>query len=224
MRGGRLTLALLVLVLLAGCGGRAKSNGEAAKPSAQIFADAKRAATSAAAVHIYGAVIDHGTHYSLDLRLVRRKGGAGHMSWQGFSFKLVRIGDKAYIYGPDAFYRKIAGAAAAQLFHGRWLEFSAAKGDLAAFARITDVDKFFAAFKSEPGFVKGAQTAVRGQKVIAIRDKRGETMYVATTGRPYPIEVVGPKSSPGKVDFDEWNKPMPLAAPKNAIDISKLNG
>ena len=118
MRGGRQTVVLLVVAFVAGCGGGAKSNGEASKPAAQILADAKQAATLASAVHYYGTIVDSGNRLTIDLRVDGHKGGTGEMSTQGLSFKLVRIGDKAYIYGSDAFYRKFAGAAA-QLFHGK---------------------------------------------------------------------------------------------------------
>jgi hypothetical protein len=223
MRGGTQTVVLLVVAFVAGCGGSAKSNGETSKPAAQILADAKQAATSASAVHYYGTIVDSGNRLTIDLRIDGHKGGTGEMSTQGLSFKLVRIGDKAYIYGSDAFYRKFAGAAA-QLFHGKWLAFSATQGDFAALAKATDIGQFFALFKGKAGIVKGVETTVRGQKVIAIRDTKtgGGTMYVAVTGTPYPVEVIGSASYPGKLDFDEWNKPVALSAPKGAIDISKL--
>lgn len=220
-------LAVLVLVgaTAAGCGGGTKSNGEASKPAQQILADAKQAATSATAVHYHGSIVNNGSHVTIDLTVDSTRGGTGTMSMQNLSFDLVRIGDKAYIRGSDAFYAKFAGAAAAQLLHGRWLEFPADNGQLAVLTELTDIGKFFALFKGKSGVVKGAETTVDGQKAIAIRsNKTGGTMYVATTGKPYPIEVVGGRSSPGTITFDGWGKTVALTAPKGAIDISKLGG
>lgn len=220
-------LAVLVLVgtVAAGCGGGTKSNGEASKPPLQILADAKQAATSASAVHYHGSIVNAGSRLTIDLAVDASRGGTGTMSMQGLSFDLVRIGDKAYIRGSDAFYKKFAGAAAAQLLHGRWLEFPADKGQLAVLTQLTDIGKFFALFRGKSGVVKGAETTVDGQKAIAIRSQKTDgTMYVATTGKPYPIEVVGGKSSPGTITFDGWGKSVTLTAPKGAIDISKLGG
>lgn len=220
-------LAVLVLVgaVAAGCGGGTTSNGEASKPALQILADAKRAATSASAVHYHGSIVNAGSQLTIDLTVDASRGGTGTMSMQGLSFDLVRIGDKAYIRGSDAFYRKFAGAAAAQLLHGRWLEFPANKGQLAVLTQLTDIGKFFALCEGKSGVVKGGETTVDGQKAIAIRSKKTDgTMYVATTGKPYPVEVVGGKSSPGTITFDGWGKSVTLTAPKGAIDISKLGG
>ena len=66
---------------------------------------------------------------------------------------------------------------------------------------------------------------MRGHKVIAVNDKsNGGTLYVATTGKPYPIEIVKSGSDGGRVEFDRFNQPVTLTPPANAIDVSKLSG
>ena len=44
------------------------------------------------------------------------------MSTNGLTFEIVRVGDTVYIQGSDEFYKHFAGAAAAQLLHGKWLQ------------------------------------------------------------------------------------------------------
>src|ERR1017187_8054585 len=104
MRTGALAILVASAVLLAGCGGSgAKSNGEAKNPAAKVAADALQAAVAASAVHVSGAIVSGGTPLTLDIHLVKGKGGSGEMSEQGLKFQLVRVGGKAYIKGSDAF-------------------------------------------------------------------------------------------------------------------------
>jgi hypothetical protein len=70
---------------------------------------------------------------------------------------------------------------------------------------------------------KGATTTVEGQQAVALTDKtQGGTLYVATTGKPYPVEIKHGGSSGGKIVFDRFNQPVTLTPPANAIDLSKL--
>lgn len=228
MRAAPLALVAAAAALLAGCGGSGtKSNGEAAKPPAQVVADAKQAAIDASAVHVSGKITSSGSPLSLDLTLVRGKGGKGSLTENGLAFELVRLDGKAYIRGSDAFYKKFAGAAAAQLLHGKWLEGSATSGDLAALVPLTDIVKLFGQVTSGHGALHNdGETTYQGQKVVAIRDTSdGSLFYVAASGTPYPVAIVGKKpGSGGSIAFDGWNASVPLAAPKGAVDIAKLGG
>jgi hypothetical protein len=61
--------------------------------------------------------------------------------------------------------------------------------------------------------------------VIGVDSSDGGTLYVATTGEPYPIEITQASgNSTGTVHFDEWNETVDVKAPTNAVDVSKLNG
>jgi hypothetical protein len=228
MRIAAVTGVAVAVVVLAGCGGGgSSSNGVASKSPAEILAAAKSAATTATAVHIAGSIQEGATPLTLDLHLVAAKGGSGHMSENGVGFDIVRVGDKAYIRGSNAFYKKFAGASAAQLLQGKWLVGSAATGRFAALTPLTDLHAFFTgALGRHDKLTKGAVTTVNGQKVVALKDgANGGTLYVATTGTPYPVELVSPgNGKEGKVAFDQWNTTVTITAPKGAVDISKLNG
>ncbi len=220
----RLPIGLLALVaVLAGCGG-SKSNGEAEKPAAQVVADAKAAALAAKSVHVAGSITDAGQPLTLDLDLARDKGGKGTMSESGLAFEIIRVGDRAYIRGSDAFLKKFAGAAGAQLLHGKWLQGSATSGDLSALAPLTDIGKLMNGALGGHGKLRNAgETQYKGQKVVAIEDRtKNGTLYVAATGTPYPVAIVGDKSQAGTVTFDNWNESVSIVAPKGAIDMSKL--
>jgi hypothetical protein len=228
MRASALAL-VLAAVLLAGCGGHkkaAKPNGEAAKPPDRVFADANAAATSASSAHVSGSVRSNGTPITLDL-FMARKGAKGSMSTSGLKFDLIRIGDTLYIRGSDAFYKHFAGSGVAQLLHGKWLKASAKQGRFRSLAPLTSLGALFTEIGAHHGkLANDGQTTYRGAQVVAIRDSSDNSkLYVAATGKPYPVALVGGKASQsGTITFSDWNQPVSLSAPKSALDISQFGG
>ena len=226
----RLIVAVYVVLsvaVLAGCGGsKSTSNGVASKSADQIVAAAKAAASSATSVHAYGSGSDNGVPLVINLHIVAGKGGKGSLSEHGLSFQLVRIGSTAYIKGSSAFYKRFAGAAAAQLLQGKWLKASATSGQLAALTPLTDLSKFFDTALANHGKLAKSETkTVHGVEVIGVKDTtKGGVLYVATSGKAYPIEVTKTGASGGTLTFDQWNQPVALSPPPNAVDISKLKG
>ncbi|HET8751119.1 MAG TPA: hypothetical protein VFM43_01170 [Gaiellaceae bacterium] len=229
MRVSAIALALTA-AFLAGCGGHSKSakpNGEASKPAARVLADAKAAATSAHSAHVSGRIVADGMSITLDLDMARGKGAKGSMSTNGLRFDLVRIGDTAYIRGSDEFYKHFAGATIAQLIHGKWIKASIVQGRFSPLAPLTSMSRLFATVGASHGtLVNDGKTTYRGQPVVAIRDKSdGSKLYVAATGKPYPVAIVGGrKNESGTITFGNWNESVSLSAPKDALDISKLGG
>lgn len=227
MRTRLLAPLVLTAALLAGCGGGAKSNGEASKPAAQVVKDAVAAAGAASGVHVSGTIVSGSDHLTLDLHIVSGKGGTGTITEQGLAFQFVRLGNKAYIKGTDAFYKKFAGAAAAQLLHDRWLMANATSGQFSSLTALTDIGKLIAqVLTTHDTLVNKGEQTVNGQKVVAIHDAtKGGTLYVAATGKPYPLEIVKTGGTePGDVTLADWNKTVAVTAPKDAIDLSKLGG
>jgi hypothetical protein len=229
MRASALAL-VLAAALLAGCGGHgkaAKPNGEASKPAAQVLADANAAATSASSAHVTGNLQSSGTPITLDLSMARNKGATGSMTTNGLKFDLVRIGNTVYIRGSDAFYKHFAGAGVAQLVHGKWLKASATQGRLGPLASLTSIGALFAEIGSHHGkLVNDGKTSYKGTDVVVIRDTSDNSkLYVSATGKPYPVAIAGgQKGQSGSIMFGDWNKPVSLSAPKDALDISKLGG
>jgi hypothetical protein len=215
---------LLGSAVLAGCGSSSSDNGVASKAPAAIVAATKAAADGAKSVHISGSIVSEGTPITLDMELVAGEGGRGRISQDGLSFDLVQLGETIYIYGSPAFYRHVGGAAAAQLFQGKWLKAPASSGSFSSLASLTDLRKLVDTTLTSHGTIaRGEITTVAGQKVVGVEDaSRGGTLYVATTGTPYPIEVVKDGESGGKIVFDRWDKSVPLTAPANAVDITQL--
>ena len=227
----RVTASVLVMAaLLAGCGSgkkAAKDNGEAAKPANRVFADAKAAAVSATSVHVAGNVTSNGTPITLDLSMAGERGAKGSMSTNGLDFDLVRIGDVVFIRGSDAFYEHFAGAGVAQLLHGKWIKSSIVSGRFRSLGPLTNIRLLFGEVAAHHGkLVNEGKATYKGEDVVAIRDTSDNSkLYVAATGKPYPVAIVGgKKSQSGTITFGDWNASVSLPPPKDAIDISVVGG
>jgi hypothetical protein len=217
MRQAAIVASLAVAALLTGCGSSGpKSNGEASKSAKQIAADAQAAALGASTVHVSGSA---GAHLSVNLQLVAGKGGEGQITANGLTFQIVRIGKEAYFKGDATFWRHFGGGAAAALLQGKWLKEPAASGRLASLTPITDITRLFNAIFAKHGtLVVGKATSVSGHPVIAVVDKtQGGTLFVATTGKPYPLALR--KRGSGSITFDDWNAPVTLTPPSGAVPL-----
>lgn len=225
---------MLVAVLLGGCGSSGGSsssgsssssgNGVASKTPSEILAAAKAAADSASSVHVSGSIISGSSPITLNLELLAGKGGRGQISENGLSFNLIQVGGTAYISGSPAFYSHFGGPAAAQLLEGKWLKAPSSNGNFSTLGSLTNLSQLLnTALEDHGTLAKGVTTTVDGQKVLSVTDvSHGGTLYVATTGKPYPIEITKSGKTGGRISFDRWNAPVTLAAPKNSIDLSQL--
>ncbi|HEY2536626.1 MAG TPA: hypothetical protein VGI24_06560 [Solirubrobacteraceae bacterium] len=220
-------LLVLALVLLAigGCGSSSSSgNGVASKSPSEILAASKTAADSASSVHVSGSLKNNGTPITLNLSLVSGHGGRGQISQGSLSFNLIVVGDTIYLKGSPAFYSHFGGSAAAQLFQGKWLKAPASGGELGSLATLTNFTQLLAQTLASHGtLVKGSTSTVAGTPVIELRDTSNNgSLFVATTGKPYPIQIVKHGSETGHITFTDWDKPVSLSAPPGAIDLSQL--
>jgi hypothetical protein len=221
------TVALLLsLAGVAGCGGSSssKGNGVASKSPQQIVEQSSTAAKSAKSVHVAGAVNNEGAHITLDLDLVAGKGGRGEISQNGLHAKIILIGKTAYINGDAAFYRHFGGKAGVQLFEGKWLKASTTNEDIASLSSLANMGALLdSALNSHGTLKKGSTTSVNGQPAIAVQDtSEGGSLYVATTGKPYPLQLAKTGTEGGKITFDRWDEPVELVAPAHPVDVSEL--
>lgn len=212
---------------IAACGSSSPSgNGVAAKSPSAILSSATTAIQGAKSVHVSGALSDGGQSIKLDLNILSGQGAKGSMSQNGLSFQLIASGKYVYINGSPAFWKKFGGIAAATLFQGKWLKAPANSSSFASLSSLTNLHSLAQALLTGHGTLsKGSTTTVNGQKVIAVTDStKSSKLYVATTGKPYPIEIAKTGSAAQHVDFDNYNAPVSLTPPAKSIDISQLQG
>jgi hypothetical protein len=216
----------LSAALIAGCGSSSSSeNGVAAKSPTEIVTATKNAADTASSVHVSGSIVSGGVPITIDLHVASGKGGRGQISENGLSFELIEVGGNAYISGSSEFYKHFAGAAAAQLLQGKWLRAPATTGSFATLASLTNLRALLDSALSKPGtkLEKGSTTTIAGQKAVPVTDTtQGGTLYVATTGKPYPVQIAKSGTGGGTITFSEWDQPVTLTPPANSVSISEL--
>jgi hypothetical protein len=216
--------ALLVACAISACGGGSSSgNGVAAKAPNAIVSAALSAIDTAQSAHIAGRVVSGTSPITLNLTLVSGKGGRGRMSEDGLGFQIDVIGHEVYINGSPAFWRHFGSAAAAKVFQGKWLK-APASGEFASLAQLSNLHALLSTVLSTHGsLIKTGTSTVAGQSAIGVRDKtNGGTLYVATTGKPYPLEILKSGGQGGRITLGDFDQPVTLTAPANAIDISKF--
>lgn len=177
-------------------------------------------------MHVSGQLASGGQTIKLDLNIASGKGARGRMSQNGLSFQLISVDNYVYINGSPDFWRHFGGNAAATLFQGKWLKAPSTSGSFASLNSLTDLKSLAAALLTGHGtLTKGATSTVNGQQVVALKDaSKGSQLYVATTGKPYPIEIAKGSDNSQHVDFDHYDASVSLSAPAQSIDISQLHG
>lgn len=221
-------VAALAAAAVTGCGGSSgpPRNGVATRTSNQIVAAATGAIDSVSSVRVSGTVADGASPHAitLDLELAAGRGARGSLSENGLSFSLITVDGEAYLRGSPGFWRRFAGAAAQRRLRGRWLRGSATTGKLASFSSLTDAHALLAGLlRGHGGLTKGTVTTIRGRQAIALHDPSGHgTLYVATTGKPYPLRIAESGARGGELDFSDFGAPVTLSAPVSAIDIAQL--
>jgi hypothetical protein len=227
---------LAVLVSACGSGSTAPSamapktpasNGIAAKPAAQVVTTAYTAMESAVSVRMYGSISDSGQRYKVDLTMAPA-GVRGSMTapFEGAkiaSVDMVLTKGKMYVRS-STLWRQVGGAAVASMVGNRWVILPA--GSFAGFP-FTNAKAFIRLLKGG-GFdslgkdrAVGVKTTVNGQPAIKFSAK-GEALYIATTGQPYPLEIR--QGSGNALYFQYSGLPANITAPSHPLDLSKLGG
>ena len=220
LRAGLLAVTLVAVpAAVAGCGS-SSSSGIASKPAAQILSASKAAALGAGSVHLNttsGEVV-------LDMKL-SSAGGSGRLSLAGSTLEMLRIGSTLYLKAPAALYRKIGINATVPA--DTWIKLPVtAIPQLAAF---TELREQLSRLLNVSTVTKGATSTLEGQKVVELREPLKvvtRLLYVATSGKPYPVELALKGQATGRTILSEWDKPVTLTAPAKSItpEVSKAPG
>jgi hypothetical protein len=217
-------LALAVLVLsVTGCG--SSDNGVAAKSASEILQATRTAAQGASSVHVVtNSKIAHGESLALDASLAKEQGGA-KVSYLGTSLEVIRSANSVYVKGNKVFAARLGAALGVKIPADTWLT-STVKGPLAQTAAFTKITTELPLILSGTGKVtKGTSTKINGQPTITIKQQHKlytGTLYVATTGQPYPLKLTKTGEETGEVTFTNWNDPVTVTAPAHAVNITQL--
>ncbi|MET9661831.1 hypothetical protein [Streptomyces sp. NPDC006510] len=236
--------AVVVLALTGGSvldGGVARADNGIDKLSAQQIADRSRdALLSAHSLHLStrGDLGDDSPPMTLELTLDRdgNCNGSVDLGHSQGSVRIVKRGDDVWVK-PDANFWKNqvpgGGSAFAAILAGRYMKGSATDPRLRDLANGCDLDTFQKlvsdnANKDRGTLNKGRKTTLHGAPVVPLtrmRDGQTLTMYVAATGKPYPLRVtVQGAGADAVVGFSAFDKPVPTTTPPpdQTYDISAL--
>jgi hypothetical protein len=216
-----LALTLALAAVLGGCGG-SSDNGVASKTASEILAASKSAAENASSVHVVSKSSQGPLTLTTNLQL-SSNGGRGQISGLGLNFEVIRIGNTLYVKGSPAFQKRLAGTT--DLPPGSWLKAPANSGQLAQLAAFTNLPGELGRLLSSANPVtKGATTTINRQKTIELKQTgkiyTGQ-IYIATTGQPYPIQILKHGHETGQTTLTNWNQPITLTPPANTITISQ---
>ena len=222
----------MAVIALSGCGSSSDPPTKAKSPTEIVDASA-HAAEHYTAVRASGLVQRTGKLYiRVDMVIMPGKGAIGHITYRwgplsAYLIGFVRLGKNIYLEAPEeSFYEQIAGGKVNPSLAGKWVRASTHSTNLIQIlSSLTELPNLTRAFLDQQGKLsKGGTTGVAGENVVEVKnDATGEILYVATAGRPYPMQILesGASTDDGIV-FDQWNQPAPIRAPPGAIDIEAL--
>jgi hypothetical protein len=233
-------------VLLAGCGNQDNGgtdtggtdagapassapadNGVAALEPKAVVDKAVAALGSAKSFSLKGDITTEGKKIGLDVK-VSGDDVLGTMTLDGAQVELLRVAGQNYIRPDEKFWTQNAGSAGAtlaQLMGHRWAKLTSKDADFQEFFQVAKPAEIL---KPEGALSKGATKTVNGVPAIGIVEAGadGGTMYVATTGEPYPLLLEGPPGQ-GQLTFADFGASFDdIKAPAAAdvVDLDKLMG
>jgi hypothetical protein len=202
----------------------------ASLPPKEILAKAKTAITGAKSVHLKGGGTSGADSFEIDMRYGAEGKAYGTVASGGQTIELRRDGQTIYLKAPAAFWQSSgAGAEAAKLLGDKFLKAPLTDARVGQLATFTDKNGFVSEVLDPGGeLTKGEAKEVNGTPAIGLVTKGtdGGTLYVATEGEPYPLQLSpeGSGTDEGKLDFLEYDAPVEVQIPPAAqtVDVTKL--
>ncbi len=189
----------------------------------------KAASAKASSVRVTGAVPSGSDSVALDMQFTTDS-STGSLTLGGQKVMLTVTPAMVYIQGDKEFYKSQYGEAAATLLGGRWLAIPTTNDQAKSFATFANISTFTKGIlnTSDAVFTKGDTTTVEGIAAVGMVGKGASdsvgTLYVATQGPPYPLQVVAGGGDAGKITMSEWDAPVTVTPPPadDVVDLTKL--
>lgn len=243
MRTGTISRSAIALAaaaaFLAGCGGSGKGGGEplstgptdngvSALAPNEVLERSTTALKTAKSYRIKGNInTDDGKKMDLDFRVVGSDLG-GRLSVDGATVELLSVGGQQYIRPDAKFWQQNVGPDAAEnivkLMGEKWAKVPPGNKDFANMFGVASLDKLL---KPDGSLTKGETQDIDGVKTIGLVDgsAKGGTIYIATTGEPYPIRLQSKDATEGQLTFSDFGATFDdVQAPPDAqvVDFEKL--
>lgn len=213
-------------VIVSACGSSGPaSNGEAKKTGPEVVKDASAALGASKAVHFAGTTTDSSTKQTatLDLHL-QSDGTSGTITIAGSPVNVVSVGGVSYLKAPAAFWvTSGSSATVAAKLANKWVK--APAGSSFDSFNLAAISKSLAE-PTDTQIVKAVKTStLDGQKVVIVSQTDGSQLFVAATGKPYPLKVVNStksKDGAGSVSLTDYGKSVVIKAPAGALDATQI--
>jgi hypothetical protein len=220
---GPVAAAVLLSLLLAGCG----QNGEANKPGPQILKDSARALLTAHSYKLQGIVPVSGGSGRFTFEVGGAHLGAGTFSMGSLTFQLDEIKGTDYVKS-KTLWAQADGGALQGLLANKWVSIPAdnslAQTLTSGLAALTSAKQEAATIlKGESLATRGPIGTFGGQGVVAVNEGSGSTatkILVATSGTPYPLRVVG--HGKDYLNLSNFNQNFGITAPKGAVSLVQV--
>jgi hypothetical protein len=198
-------------------------SGEAMKSAAQIVKDARLATARVRSVDMKGSLSQGRDHVALDI-VAGQDSGGGSITSEGATFEAILRPPKLYLRASAASWTKSSGSAAAgKLLAGKWISATKSTSGFQSFVGLLRIGKFISKLSSPRSLAKGAVTTFDGVRAIPITaTKKDSTWYVAATGKPYILAIIGRGSKYGTLTFTDYNSATIPAAPATSVSFKQL--
>jgi hypothetical protein len=216
------TSALAGALVLSSC--TAAANGIASKSAPAILDAAGAALVSAHTFEIQATSAGSGTPASVTFKIDGKNVGEGSFVTSSLSFQAEELHGTDY-FRSQTLWSQVGGPTLQGALGDRWVYISASS------STATELTAVFGTLTSPPTvakqLTKSAQTSVRGkvgtvdgEPVISVTEPKAGTIYVATTGKPYPLRWQ--QSSVGRVVFSSFGAHFNIVAPKGAVNLAAI--
>lgn len=238
IRRSVITLAATA-AFLSGCGGSGDGgaepestgptdNGISALAPNEILERSTTAVKNAKSYRIKGNIKTDEGNMDLDLRVAGSDLG-GRLTMDGATVELLAVGGQQYIRPDAKFWQQKSDSPEAaenivKLMGDKWAKVPAGNKDFSDMFGVASLDELL---KPDGSLTKGESRDIDGVKTIGLVDEsaKGGTLYVATTGEPYPIRVESKDTTEGQLTFSDFGATFDdVQAPPEAqvVDFEKL--
>ena len=226
--------------LLTGCGGdqadnagpggtsnSSTGNGVAALEPAAALDKSLQALKAAGSFSLKGEFTEDGERLDLDVK-ISGDDVFGSIGLSAGRVELLRVADTMWMRPDQEFWKSNAGddagEALVELVGDRWVVVSEEDDDFKSFLQITDPTQLF---DSGEQLTRGDTKQIDGVEAIGLKDpgEDGGTLYIATTGEPYPLLVEEGPPGNGTITFGDFGAEFDeIKAPAKGdiVDLDKL--
>lgn len=226
---GAALLALAVTSCGAGGHGGSTPQATASPPAASSVATmsasqatqaALTALTSARGVQVRGTFTASGRVESFIMGFAGRSAASGGFTVNGAPVQLIICGGAMYLKaGQDGWAAMGNPAGTAGMMAGRWFKVGSAQVPGTYPLSLAFFTAELAAHETTASATVTMQT-LAGHRVAVIAYPDGSKLYVAATGRPYPLRFDVTGDTGGRRDFSGYDSAVSVVAPSGATDIS----